>query len=179
MSRDRGQSPRMLVLALTLVLVSGMTMAMVLPAESEEFGIVSAEFESDSPTVIEQGTEESFEYSVPNSGVIPTVVVLEPAGDRLDATPDTLYIDARASEPTEVSISAPPETGHYRAFLNRHHYLGILPTSVILELAEMHPWLPIVAINAVVAVPFYLFGMWILGGQYLRERSRGTESWFL
>lgn len=176
--RETGTSSHKLMAALTLVVVAGVTAAMIVPAGSQEFGIVSAEFESDSPTVIEQGTTESFNYSVRNTGIISTVVFLEPTGERIDTEPRQLQLDGRSAENATVTISAPEETGAYRAFVQQYRYLGILPTPVIEQLYRLHPWLPIVVINAVVAVPFYLVGLWLLGGRRLKDRSRSRGSWW-
>lgn len=175
--RDTGTSAHKLMALLTLVVIAGVTAAMVVPAGAEEFGIVSAEFDSDSPDVIEQGTSETFNHSVQNTGIVSTVVILEPAGERVDTDPTRLEVDSRSVENTTVTISAPEETGHYRAFVQQYRYLGLLPTPVIEGLYEIHPWVPLVAINAVVAVPFYLGGLWLLGSGRLRDRSRKRSSW--
>ena len=175
--RNTGTNSYQLMILLTLVVVAGATAAMVVPADSQEFGIVSAEFDSERPDVIEQGTSESFEYSIHNTGVIPVEVMLEPSGDRIDAEPERLTVDRRSSVNTTVTISAPPETGQYRAFLGQHRYLAILPAPVIESLYELHPWAPILAINTVIAVPFYLFGMLLLGTGRIRSRQRERRSW--
>ncbi len=176
--RESGTDARKLMVALTLVVMAGATAAMVLPAETEEFGIVSAEFDSDSPDVIEQGTTESFDYAIQNTGVVSTVVVLEPDGENIEAKPEQLTVSSRSVENTTMTITAPPETGHYRNFVTQYRYLGLLPTPVIEELYDLHPWTPIVAINAVIGIPFYLFGMWLLGTGRLRSRRREQRSWF-
>jgi signal peptidase len=175
--RETGTSARNLMIALTLVVVAGATAAMIVPAGTQEFGIVSAEFQSDSPDVIEQGTSESFEYTIGNPGVIPVEVMLEPSGERLEATPEHLSIDRRSTANATVTISAPPETGYYRAFLGQYRYLAILPTPVIETLYELHPWAPILVIDAVIGIPFYLFGMVVLGSGRMRSRRRERGSW--
>jgi signal peptidase len=177
-TRDDGTSAYALMALLTLVVVAGVTAAMVVPAGAQEFGIVSAEFESDSPTVIQQGTTESFNYTIGNSGVVPTVVFLEATGERIDTQPRQFTIDGRSTATTEVTISAPEETGRYRAFVQQYRYLQVLPTPVIEELYRVHPWAPIAVIDAMVAVPFYLFGLWVLGSGRLRERERARGSWW-
>ncbi|MXR50749.1 signal peptidase I [Halovenus sp. WSH3] len=178
LSRETGTSSHKFVALLTLIVVAGVTAAMVVPAESQEFGIVSAEFESDSPTVIEQGTNESFNYSVRNTGVLPTVVFLEPAGTRIDTEPRQINLDGRSAANATVTISAPEETGSYRAFVQQYRYLGVLPSPVLEQLYRIHPWVPIVVIDAVVAVPFYLIGIRLLGGSRFRDRSRSRGSWW-
>ena len=175
--RDTGTSSRKLMAVLTLVVVAGATAAMIAPAQNQEFGIVSAEFESDSPDVIEQGTSESFDYRLRNTGVVPTVVFLESNSETLAVEPGRTTLSPRSATNATVTITAPPETGYYRTFLEQHRYLRILPTPVIEELYAVHAWAPIVVIDAVVAVPFYLFGMWLLGTGRLRSRKRKRKSW--
>ncbi len=177
-SRDTGTSAYKLMGVLTLVVIAGVTASMIVPAGAQEFGIISAEFQSDSPTVIEQGSTESLNYTVQNTGVIPTVVFLEPTGERIDAQPRQLSVEGRSAATVEVTISAPEETGQYRAFVQQYRYLRVLPTPVIERLYRLHPWTPIIVINLLVAVPFYLVGIWLLGGGRLRERSRTRGSWW-
>jgi signal peptidase len=176
-SRDTGTGSRRVMLVLTLVVLTGATAAMLVPAQTQGFGIVSAEFDSDSPDVIRQGTTESYTYTVHNTGVIPVEVMLEPAGDRIDATPDRLSIESRSRANTTVSITAPPETGRYQAYLEQHRYLRVLPKTVIESLYGIHPWVPIVAINTIIGVPFYVFGLLILGEGRVRARKRNGRSW--
>ncbi len=176
-SRDTGTGSRRVMLVLTLVVLTGATAAMLVPAQTQGFGIVSAEFDSDSPDVIRQGTTESYTYTVHNTGVIPVEVMLEPAGDRIDATPDQLSIESRSRANATVTITAPPETGRYQAYLEQHRYLRVLPKTVIESLYGIHPWVPIVAINTIIGVPFYVFGLLILGEGRVRARKRNGRSW--
>jgi len=140
-SRASGLSSRRLMLGLTLLLVAGATAAMVVPAGVQQFGIVSAEFDSEAPDVIRQGTDESIRYEVGNSGVVPTVVLLEPASENIAAEPSQMRVPGRASGNATLTISAPPETGHYRVFLEERRYLALLPTGAIESLYAIHPWL--------------------------------------
>ena len=55
-SRDDGTSAFAILGVLALVLMATATAAMVVPAGTQEYGVVSAEFESENPTVIERGT---------------------------------------------------------------------------------------------------------------------------
>jgi signal peptidase len=177
-SRETGTSSRRLVVLLTVVLLAGVTASMVVPAQSEEFGIVSAEFESERPDVIEQGTNKTFDRTVQNTGIIPTVVMIEPVGEQIDATPDRLSVDSREMRNITVTVSAPPETGYYQFYVEQHRYLSLLPRQVIGSLYQIHPWLPILAINVVIGVPFYIFGLVLLGTGRIRTRNRERNSWF-
>ncbi len=176
LSRSSGLDTHYMMVLLALVVMAGATAAMVGPAQTHEFGIVSAEFESESPDVIEQGSSESFRYEVVNSGVVPTVVVLEPASENIAADPNQLHLSERDAKNTSVTIEAPPDTGHYQSYLQEHRYLHLLPVSVIESLHSVHPWLPIVAINATVGIPFYLLGIALLGTGRIRSRTRESPS---
>jgi len=175
-SRTSGLSSRRLMLGLTLLLVAGATAAMVIPAGVQQFGIVSAEFDSEAPDVIRQGTDESVRYEVGNSGVVPTVVLLNPASENIEAEPSRMRVPGRASENATLTISAPPETGHYRVFLEERRYLALLPTGAIESLHAVHPWLPVLAIDLLIGVPFYLLGLSLLGTGRLRSRGRDAPS---
>jgi signal peptidase len=174
--RDSGLSSRQLMLGLTLLLLAGATAAMVIPAGVHDFGIVSAEFESESPDVIRQGTSESFQYEVRNGGVVPTVVLLEPASPQVGADPSRLTLSGRSAENATVAITAPPETGYYQVYLEERRYFAFLPTPAIESLYELHPWLPILVIDLLIGVPFYLFGMRLTGTGRLRSRARDSPS---
>jgi signal peptidase len=165
-----------LMLALTLLVVAGATASMVVPAGTQEFSIVSAEFESDAPDVITQGTNESYRYGVGNTGVVPTVVYLESGSDNLAVEPTHLSLSGRSSENATVTLTAPPETGYYESYLVEHRYLSVLPLPVIEGLYTVHPWLPILVIDLLIGLPFYLLGVRLLGTGRLRSRTRDAPS---
>jgi signal peptidase len=173
--RDRGVSTRLIVAGLAGMVVLTATAAMVVPAGSQQFGIVSAEFDSENPTVIRQGESSSLTYRVPNAGVVPVVVYLTPESEGVAADPERLHVPGRSSVNATLTLSAPPETGFYRRYLAEHRYLAVLPTPVIDACYRIHPWLPILVIDAVIGVPFYLFGMSVVGTGRLRSRSRSRD----
>ncbi len=170
-SRDTGTSSRRLVAGLALLIVAGATAAMVGPAGAETFGIVSAEFDSDAPDVIRQGTTETIPYRVTNGGLAPTTVYLSPASDGVAVDSERLGLAGRSSTNVSVSLTAPPETGFYQLYLEQHRYIEVLPVPVIDALYQYHPWLPIVVIDAVLGLPFYLLGVRVIGTGRLRGRD--------
>ncbi|WP_302082418.1 signal peptidase I [Salinibaculum rarum] len=174
--RDTGTSTRLLVAAMALGLALAATAAMAAPAGTQEYTIVSAEFESDSPFVIEQGTSMSTNYTVGNSGLLPIVTYLEPRGEGVDVQPRKLRIESQSLANTTMTLSAPPETGTYRRYVVEHRYLAVLPPAMIRTLYGVHPWLPVVAIDALIVVPFYLVGVGLLGTGRIRSRSREAPS---
>jgi signal peptidase len=175
-TRDSGVSSRQLMVALSLLVVAGATAAMVIPAGVQGFSLVSADFESDAPDVIPKGTNESYQYGVGNSGIVPTVVYLESGSDNMAVEPTRLSLPGRSTANATVTITAPPETGYYESYLVERRYLSVLPLSVIDRLYTVHPWLPILVIDLLIGVPFYLLGMWLLGTGRIRSRTRGGPS---
>ncbi|MGB9986587.1 S26 family signal peptidase [Salarchaeum japonicum] len=176
-TRDRGDgfdSGRVL-LVLAAVIVVTATAAMVVPAGTQSFGVVSAEFESDSPTVIRAGESSTLPYTVGNGGLIPVVAYVEPASNGVSISQERLYVDGRSTARTNVTLSAPPDTGYYRRFVTEHRYLAVLPGSVIDGLHDVHPWLPIVVIDALLGGGLYLIGYVLLRGRRVRLRTRESR----
>jgi signal peptidase len=174
--RETGTDTRLFVGAMALALAIAATGAMVAPAGSQEYTVVSAEFESDRPLVVERGTTASITYPVGNGGVVPVVVFLEPGSEAVDVHPGEVRVDSRSVVNATVSLSAPPETGAYRRYVVQHRYLAVLPTPVVRALHGVHPWLPVAVIDAVLVVPFSVVGVRLLGTGRLRSRTREAPS---
>ena len=174
--RDTGTSARLLVGAMAVGLALAATAAMAVPAGTQEFTVVSAEFESDRPFVVEQGTSTSVPYVVDNGGLVPVVTYLEPGSAAVDVRPRELRVGPRSVANATLTVSAPPETGAYRRYLVEHRYLAVLPPPLIRGLHGVHPWLPVAAIDAALAVPFYLLGTRLVGTGRVRSRSRDRPS---
>ncbi len=174
--RDTGTDTRLIVGAMALGLALAATAAMGAPAGSQEFTIVSAEFESDSQFVVEQGTNATSRYAVGNGGLVPVVAYLEPGSDAVDIQPRALRIESRSVANATLTLSAPPETGAYRRYVVEHRYLALLPQPVIRSLYETHPWLPVAVIDALIAVPFYVVGTRLVGSGRIRSRTRESPS---
>ncbi|MXR20107.1 signal peptidase I [Halobacterium bonnevillei] len=173
--RDHGVSPAVIVAVLAAILVIAATAAMTVPAGSEEFGVVSAEFSAESPTVIETGETSTLPYRVPNAGLVPLYAYVEPASEGVRVSPERVRVGGRDSATVDVTLTAPDETGYYRRFVTEHRYLAVLPHSVIETLYGTHPWLPILAIDAVLAGGVALLGVVLLGERRVRVRSRESR----
>ena len=174
--RDTGQDTRLVVGAFAGVLVLTATAAMVVPAGTQEYGVVSAEFDSDRPTVIRAGESTTVEYPVANGGTVPVVTYLDPASEGVTAEPRRQRVGPGGTRTATVTLEAPAETGFYRRYVVEHRYLAVLPVGVIDALHRVHPWLPVIAVDAVVGVPFYLLGVRLLGTARVRPRSRESPS---
>ena len=174
-SRESGMNTQLVVGLFAVLLVLGATAAMGGPAGTQEYGIVSAEFDSERPTVIPQGESSDVTYPVDNGGVLPIVSYLEPASEGVAVSPHESRVGPRSVVNATVTLQAPPETGYYRRFIVEHRYLAILPLPVIHTLYAVHPWAPIVVIDAVIGLPFYLLGVQLVGTGRIRNRSRDRE----
>jgi signal peptidase len=136
---------------------------------------VSAEFESERPTVVPAGESAELRYPVGNGGLVPTRVFLEPASDGVEVRPAELSVSGRSVANATVALQAPPETGYYRRYVTEHRYLAVLPAPVIRGLHALHPWAPVVAIDALLGGTFYLLGTALVGTGRVRARSRRRE----
>ncbi|WP_136718160.1 S26 family signal peptidase [Halorientalis salina] len=175
-TRASGTSSRLLVAGFAALVVLSATAAMVVPAGQEEIGFVSAESDSPGLGVIEQGTSETTTYPVANGGLVPVVAFVEPSTERVAVEPTEFHVPPRTTRNASLTVSAPPETGYYREFVVQHRYLGLLPTSTIRTLYEIHPWLPLLTIDALLGGGFYLGGVAVLGTGRLRSRTRSDTA---
>ncbi|MFW6376483.1 MAG: S26 family signal peptidase [archaeon] len=171
-SRENGVDPRLWIAGFGLVIVLGATVAMVAPAGAQEYGVVSAEFDSPGPRVIPTGESETTTYPVGNGGVLPVVTYFEPASEGVAVDPDRMRIAPRTSANATVTLTAPPETGYYRRYVVEHRYLAVLPGEVIATLYRVHPWAPLVAVDVVLFVAFVAVGSPLVGRGRVRNRSR-------
>ncbi|MFC6835963.1 signal peptidase I [Halomarina ordinaria] len=173
--RETGVSTRVVLVGFAAVLVVGATAAMVGPSGTQEFGVVSAEFDSERPDVIPAGESKTQPYAVPNAGLVPTDVYLEPASDGVRVADSELRVGGGETAETEVTLSAPPETGYYRQYVVEYRYLAVLPASVVGGLYAVHPWLPVVVIDALLAGGFLALTLPFVDGGRVRRRSRPTR----
>lgn len=174
-ARDSGTSTWLILVALAGVVVVAATAAMWVPAGNQEFGIISAEFDSEDPTTIPQGESTSIRYTVPNAGLVPVHAYVEPASRGVATDPQHVYVSAQGQATTRVTLSAPAETGYYRRYVVTHRYLALLPVSVIDVLYDTHPWLPVVVIDLLLGGSVYLIGRAFVGTGRVRLR-RATRA---
>jgi signal peptidase len=175
-SRSSGTDVRRVILVFAAAVVLAATAAMVVPAGTQEFGIVSSETGSQNPGVTEQGTNESIPYTVGNGAFVPVVAYAEPASEGIDVRPRENVVPPRSTVNATLTLSAPPETGYYRRYFVEHRYLLVLPLSTIRTLYSVHPWLPIVTIDAVLGGSLYVIGTRLVGTGRIRTRTRESPS---
>ena len=172
---DDAMDATLVVLGLTLLLVSVVSASMIVPGGTQSFDLVSAETDSERPYVVKRGTSESFTYRVPSNGWMPVVAFLEPGSDHVAVNQSEVFVPGRGSANVTVTLSAPPETGHFPQYLTERRYLAVLPQSAIRGLYGLHPWLPLLAIDLLVGVGFAGVGWALLGTGRIRVRSRSVE----
>lgn len=161
-----------LIVALAFGIALIATLSMAFPLGAQQFEMISAENDAPGARIVEAGTSENLTYTVPGGGVLPVVVVLEPASDGLSVSPQQLYVRGGETKNATVTVTAPDETGYAPQYLREHRYIAVLPTPAIVWLYRLHPWIPILVIDALLAGGFVLLGLAWLGGGQLRVRSR-------
>ena len=176
--RDR-QHPRRdgldvgrVILAMAAVLVVASTASMVVPGGPQPYAIVSADNDAPGPRVIQRGTVETTTYPVVNGGFVPVVAFLAPDGDGLDVRPREVRVGARERVNATVTLAAPPDRGYYRFFLVEHRYLAVLPLPAIRAMHSIHPWVPIVVIDALVTGALVAVAVPLLGTGRRRVSAR-------
>lgn len=152
--RDSGISTRRVATLVAVAVVLAATGSMVFPAGSNAYEVVSAERDAPGPRVIAAGGEETTNYTVANGGLVPIVSYLS-GGEGVDVADDRVRVGANAQATTEVTLSAPAETGLYRRTLTEDRYLAILPGSVVDALHRLHPVAPLLAIDALLGLVSY------------------------
>jgi len=170
-SRDTGLSARYTIVAITVVVLASVTAVMVVPAGTHQIPVESSA-DSGGDAGLQPGESVTHPVEVPNSGVLPIVVVFEPQTEGLEADPTNIYVTGRGAARTEVTVTAPAEEPRVNRLLAEHRYLAVLPQPVILTLYKFHPWAPIAVINALLGIPLYLLGIALVGPGRLRDRSR-------
>ena len=170
--------PRKMVLAFALLVALVSCGTMVAMSQTHEYGMVSASFDSDNPTVVPIGDEEELTYPAYNGGLLPVYAFYTPASSNVDVEEQSIRLDRAEQVNVTKVLSAPPETGYYPQHVTEHRYFAVLPFSVIAFLFGVHPWLPLVATTAVMGTTFLLVGLLVVGVSPIRTRSRSRGSWF-
>lgn len=175
-SREDGISTTVIIAVFAAVLITAATAAVVVPAGTQEYGVVSAEFDSGNPTVIEKGTSQEVEYPIPNAGFVPIQTYVRPASTRVTVDTQRITVGPRQEASTTVTLAAPETTGYYRLFVVEHRYLAVLPPAIIDRLYQIHPWVPLVTINSLLASASLALGYLLFRGEPTRVRDRDSRS---
>lgn len=169
--------PRRLVLAMALfvALVSGGTM--VAMSDTQEYGMVSASFDSENPTTVPTNETSNLTHPALNGGQLPVYAFYSPESSNVDVEPSAMRMNRGESRNVTVTLQAPPETGYYPQYVAEHRYFALLPLSVVSALYAIHPWLPMVVTSLLMGGAFLLVGLLFVGASPVRTRSRSRGSW--
>jgi signal peptidase len=176
-NREGVYDPRRMVLAMALfvALISGGTMAAM--SGTQEYGMVSASFDSENPTTVPTGEESDLTYPALNGGQLPVYAFYAPASGNVDVAPASVRMDRGEQVNVTVTLQAPPETGYYPQYVAEHRYFAVLPFGVVAWLYGVHPWLPIVATSGLMGGGFLAVGLLVVGASPIRTRERSRGSW--
>jgi signal peptidase len=147
------------VLAITLMLVTATTLGMVLPSTTHELETITSD-------------SETLTLNVDNGGFVPVVVHFESNSESITIDPQRLYIPSQSSKEATVVLPPPESAEDMRHYLGERRYFALLPASVLTALHRFHPWAPIIAIDTLIGIPFYLLGVRLVGTGRIRNRSR-------
>lgn len=178
-SRSRSRTgvvrTRVLLIGAIALLCTAATIGMVAPGGTDTFEIVSTEGNSSNPTIIPVGESDSFEKQLHNSGLLPTTSYFESRTEGIETTPDNIRLGPRDTANATVTMTAPDETGLAVRSTTEYRYYAVVPHSVIDRLYGIHPWLPYLFINGLIASIVLL--LWAVFRQptELRVRSRGRS----
>lgn len=177
-ARDDGSDVRLYLLVFVGAVVIAATAAMIVPSGPTEYGFVSSSHDTPGASVIGAGETEQARYRISNPGALPVVSFLGAEGDGITVQPGQRRVASGSVANATVTLTAPPDTGYYRRYVVEHRYLAVLPTGVIESLYRTHPWLPIIVIDTLLGVPFYLIGVTLVGTGRIRKRERDGPSTF-
>ncbi len=163
--------PRRLVLAVALFIALASGATMVAMSDTQEYGIVSAEFDSEDPTTIPTGESDELTYRAVNPGQLPVYTFHRPASANVDVEPKAGRMDRGGEQNVTVSLQAPPETGFYPQYVEEYRYFAVLPRGLIVPLFSIHPWLPILATSAAMGGGLFVLGIALTGTQPVRFRE--------
>ena len=158
-----------------LVFVTFATAAMVVPAGTTEYEIVSTETPEDNPQVLAPGETGELTRTVDNAGYLPIVVVHEARSNNVETDPPWQTVGIRSNAETTVSLTAPETTGEYTRHVGEHRYLAVLPPSLLVWLHGLHPLAAIAAVNGVIVGVAVTIVLVVFGRGDLRLRSAGTH----
>lgn len=176
--RSRGsfflQGEVVTVLLILIVLVPA-NAAMLLPAGVAEFSVLVTDDSPDSPGEVGVGGDIGVNYTAENSGLVPVVVVLEPASAGVEIDTEVHTLSRQSYEQTGVMLRTPDEPGMYPRFVQETRYLKVLPESWLVSLHRTSPLLALAAVNVVVGTVLASVSLSLFGTGRLRVRSRARD----
>jgi signal peptidase len=155
-SRDRDRrnvvAVRLLAAVAVVVVTGAATVGMVMPSGVYEFGVVATDNPGEAPEQVEPGGATEFTYETTNGGLLPTLIITEPASDGVATSPDRTVLGGSQKTEVTVTATAPDEEGTYVRSIRETRYLLVLPPGVIAALHSVNPLLALAAVDLVVAL---------------------------
>lgn len=160
-STDRvgGVDPRVVALAVAVLVVLAPTVSALAATDSQEFGLTAA---PDDPQAVAPGGEKTGEFTLANGGVVPMVVRVE-APPAVEPSVTVTRLDGGERLDATATLAAPSTPGRYRWETTYRWYPALLPQSVTGPLYRHHPWLPLVVTDLVLGGAAYLVSRRLLG----------------
>jgi len=91
---------------------------MVLPLGPVQYDVISAESDLPGPRVIPAGESETTTYRVPGGRLFRIQYYVEPGSDAVAVENSSGVVEPRSSANISVRLSAPPELGYYRRYVD-------------------------------------------------------------
>lgn len=160
----RGIDPRWVALGVAVVVVTGPTVSAVAASGTQTFGLVA---DPSDPRAVDPGETKQGSFTLHNGGVVPMEV-------RVDAPPavrpsvSTARLDGGESVNATAALAAPARPGEYQWDADIYWYPALFPEPVMDALFDVHPWLPLVAVDFLVVLLTYLTGRALLGNSRVR-----------
>lgn len=181
-TRERSRSrqdmfdTRTLVLSFAALVCIVTFATMVAMSGPTEIGIVSADFDSERPTVIETGETEIQTWEIGYTGVIPVVTLVEPASQGIEVEGGDATLLPGESINASVALTAPGETGYYLRTFSEYRYFAVLPSPFIHSLHAIHPWVAMAAVTGVMGALFTLPFALALGTGSVRTQTHERDN---
>jgi signal peptidase len=111
------------------------------------------------------------DFEFHNGGLLPVLVVLEPASSGTAVDPDRAVLGRGDRVNATLTASVPDETGVYARHVRESRYILVLPPAVVGALHAVHPLVALLAIDLVVAAFVLAVAVGVFGTGQLRLRS--------
>lgn len=175
-SREGTVDSKLILLAILIALSLPILSMMAIPSGTDEAVIISTAAPSDDPTRIVAGGESDIDVEIENSQFIPKVVIMTPQSEGVEFDESVHTVSHSQTENTTLTITAPEETGPHTALRSEHHYIHVLPASVIAALHSIHPAVAMLAVSMVILSPVAILFYLLVGFRpiTLREATRNV-----
>lgn len=165
---------RTLYLIVGLVLIVTLTLASVGTFETRTISYGTTAAGGKRPNWVLPSSEFVRVIEVENRGSYPYYYVIKSDSERAEVVGEnTFLLLPGESESLQVIISAPSDTALHSEKIRILKYVPLLPPEIIKKFAEMHVFLPVIAVDAVVAI--VIFAIYVFAGRGEEIRIKGKS----